>query len=125
MEPNRYSKGMLKPFGFQCVLTRRDGNMDVEEGKMIFTHYYFFKYYNEWITRNVFEIYYNRCSNNWCSDLKEMFSYLDLNNYFDSRMFVDTNIVVRKYVVTLFKTVFGRGKHVILDMPKHVRSILA
>lgn len=49
-----------------------------------------------------------------------MFYYLDLNNYFDSRMFVDTNIVVRKYVVTLFKKVFGRGKHVILDMPKHV-----
>lgn len=99
---------------------------------------------NERITRNVFEIDYNRCRNNWCSDLKEIFHCLDLDYYFDSRMIVDTNLVQSKIhffysnfwnsemsnipklrTYALFKTVFGRENNVVLDMPQQLRSILA
>ena len=44
----------------------------------------------ERITRNVFEVDYNRCRNNWCCDLKDLLNLLELNYYFESKIAIFT-----------------------------------
>lgn len=98
----------------------------------------------ERITKIVFEFDYNRCRNNWCCDLKEVFHILELNNYFESKLMVDIDLVQSKThtyysnywsneilnisklrTFVIFKTVFGRENYLFLDMPKYLRSTLA
>ena len=97
----------------------------------------------ERITRNVFEVDYNRCRNNWCSDLKDLLNFLELNYYFDSKITIEINFVRLKIhyfysnfwgceildipklrTFNSFKTFFGRENYVALDMCKYLRSIL-
>lgn len=98
----------------------------------------------ERITKIVFEFDYNRCRNNWCCDLKEVFHILELDNYFESKLMVDIDLVQSKIhtyysnywsneilnisklrTFVIFKTVFGRENYLFLDMPKYLRSTLA
>ena len=98
----------------------------------------------ERITRNVFEVDYNRCRNNWCSDLKDLLNLLELKYYFESKITIDINLVQLKIhyfysniwgceildipklrTDNSFKTSFGRENYVAMDMCKYLRSILA
>lgn len=48
------------------------------------------------IKRIVFEFDYNRCRNNWCCVLKEVFHILEFDNYFESKLMVDIDLVQLK-----------------------------
>ena len=46
-----------------------------------------------------FELDYNECRNNWCSDLNYLLNLLELNYYYESKVAVDINLVQFKYTI--------------------------
>lgn len=87
---------------------------------------------------------YNKCRNNWCSDVKTVMSKLNLNCHFDNKTIVcmktaESKIIehyaniwktdvlkiskLRTYVT--FKDKFITEQYVELNLDKHERSVLA
>lgn len=87
---------------------------------------------------------YARCTNNWCSDVKGIFTELNLIHYYDSKSIVDLKTVeqaVRNYycsiwsasvrtvpklrTYTSFKTCFDLEHYLKLNLARNERSMLA
>ena len=96
------------------------------------------------LTKVVFNMDYDRCTNNWCSDTKDIFTKLNMLHYYESRTMVDLKSfeqIVRTYYSDIwreslinkpklrsylnFKTNFELEHYVKLNLTKHERSVLA
>ena len=102
------------------------------------------KFEDDRITKIAFNADYNRCTDNWCSELKDIFCKLNLEHYFDSKTAVNLKTVemniqqlysniwndniqqvpkLRTYVT--FKSAFNQELYIKLNLTKVERSHLA
>lgn len=87
---------------------------------------------------------YSLCSNNWCSELKEILSLIGLSEYYNNKMVINPDYARSKIfeyyssiweigienvsklrTYTSFKTEFETEKYVSLSMKRNERSLLA
>ena len=96
------------------------------------------------LTKRVFNMDYNKCRNNWCSDLKTVMSNLNLINHFENKSIIHIDTVKNKIneyysniwkadvtkvsklrTYTTFKDNFETEQYVLLNLNKRERSLLA
>ena len=95
------------------------------------------------ITKCAFNMDYSRCTNNWCSDIKDIFTELDLLHFYENKSIVDIKTVekaVRDYYSRIwydsvrtvpklrtyanFKRNFDQEHYLKLNLSKNERSML-
>ncbi|CAC5394901.1 unnamed protein product [Mytilus coruscus] len=102
------------------------------------------KFEDDRITKLAFNADYNRCTDNWCSELKDILCKLNLKHYFDSKTAINLKTVemniqhlysniwndniqqvpkLRTYIT--FKSAFNQEQYVKINLTKVERSHLA